>query len=259
MINLLNITYSVVNNLSFLERIIPLTIVYTIITIIFLYKEKIKESKRINNTILYSSTILLTIIFIINLFKNLSRNLPTLDFLSISILLALILLISKNKLILHLNFLTGILGSLIHLLVNNPEYSFTKIEYYVFIIGYSLIMIVVLYFLIVNDFAPSLKHSLISFAILQMSLVLIFTINALFKTNFLYLTVGKNIAPSTHFFTKLGKWPWNIIYLDIILISFMFIWYAITLIFFNSVKEEDDLVISKSTYITTRKKDRFSR
>ncbi len=246
-------------SLSFLEWMIPLTIVYTLIILIIIYKIKIIENKTLDKIVRLLFGIILVLLFLSHYFLTwtsigLDVNHLPLQFYSFTTIICLLLIITKKRIFFSIALTLGILGGMINIMSNQVGYSYQFFRYYQFMISNGLFIIIPIYFLIIHDYYPTFKEMIKSISIIQMGIILIFLINLLLKTQYMYLTIGENVAREGSIMSLLGEWPWYIIWFELIgLISIILI-YGIILLF-KREKERKDVEISQySIYMTQKKK-----
>ena len=231
-------------NLTFLEWIIPISLVYTIILVLVIYRVKILEMKSLDMILRYIMGITLAVLFIVHnvllwLNEVSVNNLPF-NFYALSIITCLVLNFTKSRKIYPFVLFSGVIWGMINMLFNQAGYSYQYFRYYQFMISNGLLIIIPLYFLIVHNYIPNIKDLVSSIVGMQVIIIVIFLINYLFDTNFMYLTIGANQALPNTIISYLGKWPWYFIWLELTVITIIFIMYlVINLIYIQMEKNKN--------------------
>lgn len=251
-------------HLTFLEWIIPITIVYTIILVFIIYRIKIKEVKIIDSIIRYTMGFILLSLFITHyvlVWINNGFNVSTLplSFYTLSCIVCLILTFTKNKKLYSLALYSGVIGGMVNMLFDQVGYSYQYFRYYQFMISNGLMIIIPLYFLIVHDFVPNFKQLWKSLVIMQVVILFILLFNHQFDTKYMLLTFGENRAYENSFISYLGDWPWYLIWVELIVIALIFLIYGIINICvyqYEKTKNEriHQAVISQQSFYMTKKK-----
>lgn len=246
-------------SLTFLEWIIPITVVYTIIILIVAYKIKFYEKKHIDCIFRYILGFGLGILLIVHhiLVWNYDRfslgTLP-LDFIAISSIICLLLVFSKNKQIYSLALPIGVIGGMVNMITNQVGYSYHYFRYYQFMVSNGFIMLIPIYFLIVYEYYPTIKEMIKSLIYIQAGIIFIFVFNAIFDTHFMYLTFGENNAPQHTFMSYLGDWPWYIIIIELSGIALTIVIYFLSFLLKKPNNSLHDINVNRySAYITKKK------
>lgn len=255
-----------IQKFSFLEIVVPLLLLYTIIIIIQIYKNKINQSTNIDIVIRFTLGILLSFFFIIGyilLWINDGginmHNLP-LGLCSISMILTIILTFTKNKDIYSFVIFAGVLGGLLRMIVPDINYSFKDFRYYQYMISNGLLVITPLYFLIIHGYIPTLKNSITSVIVIQLYLILIALFNFYNFTNYMYIIVDPDASHNFSLIKSLGGYPWYLISVEFIMIFLIFTWYfVIHNVLYKANNNQDQIVNINSAYITKKKDSRFQR
>jgi len=181
------------------------------------------------------------------------NNLPF-QFLSLIVMVCFILVFTKSKKIHALALYVGILGGMLNMVTNQVGYSFLYFRYYQFMISNALIIIIPMYFLIAYEYFPSLKQLLKVLAIIQGVIILIFLFNLSFDTNYMYLKIGESIAHKGTIISYLGKWPWYIIWLELIgIASIMIIHFSLQFLINQKNRVSNVNITTQSAYMTKKK------
>ncbi len=244
------------HSLGFLEWIIPITIVYTIIMVFFIYKNKIRNDEKVEHQIRYSLGFILVInllLYYFFLWKSEGihlSNLP-LQLFGISMILNIVLAFKKVKpLYFILVYITLIIG-LMNMLFNQVGYSFEYLRYYLFMLGNGLMIIIPLFYLIIYEYIPTLRNTIISFICTQVFIFFMFLFNVVFNTRYLYLVIDNGPLLKGHLISFLGSWPQNYIYLELIIIAIYILEHLLfKYLTLKNIKSNQSVV--SSSYITKK-------
>ncbi len=233
------------HTLTTLEWIMPLIIVFISIFLIILYKNKLRQQKKLDRYILYALGSLEAFFYIMGYTLKWSTdgiNVSTLPFhlCSISMLLTTILAFTRNKKILYFVLFTGVLGGLGSLLTPDVGYSYQYFKYYQFMGGHALIIIVPLYMLIVHRYIPNIKDTIRVMIIVQILAIFMTIFNTIFKTNYMYITIGADVYHEGTLLTVLGKYPWYLVNLELLAIALFLLWHGIIYIIYRE-KTNDEI------------------
>ncbi len=247
------------SNVIFLEKIVPLTILYTIILLLYIFKEKLNESTIVANYFLNLAGVIMGVLLVCDLVirwrDGINIDNLLLDFLTINITLTVLFIFTKIKYIFNLIIFSGVIGGMIGMFINF-EYSINHIQYYYYYLGNIFIIIVPLIIFVVQDLKPNLKETLLSFVTIQVFSILMVFINNLANTNYFYLVIDE-VPKQLQFLTDTFGDLYLII-IDIILTGLIFIWYVLLKSFKVRTNIPTHVTSTNSAYISKKKNDRFS-
>ena len=130
----------------------------------------------------------------------------------ISLILASIMLINKNRLLYEITYFIGIGGSLQALLTPDfTPYSYPHFTFFAFFLTHGLTITAVLYMTVIEGYRPKPRSVAKTFAFVNLYAALIFGLNFLIKGNYLFLR-QKPDTPSL--LDLLGPWPWYVLSLE---------------------------------------------
>ncbi len=148
----------------------------------------------------------------------LSTSLP-LHLCGASIILCIILLISKSYKVYEIAYFWGLIGATQALLTPDLALGFPDIRYIQFFVAHGAIITTIVYMTAVYNFRPFLKSIPKVIIITNLYLIFVAIINILTEGNYMYLS-RKPIGASLLDF--MGNWPWYLISLQFVgIISFL--------------------------------------
>lgn len=146
---------------------------------------------------------------------NASHAFP-LELCSISLILAVILLLSRKKLIYEILLFTALLGASQAIFTPLVNYEFPHFRFFHFFYTHLMMIWVSLYFTWVKGYRPTIWSVVKLFVFLNFLMPIIMKINKIVDGNYLYLS-HKPKGPSL--LDVLGPYPWYILSLEGLLIS----------------------------------------
>lgn len=196
-----------------------MTIFILIIIGIFLTRGKLKDEKwRSAEYIAALSLVLIEVAYHIWMYINgnwnASRSLP-LQLCSISVMLSVILLITRKRLFFEILLFTALLGSAQAIFTPALTYDFPHFRFFHFFYTHMMVVWIALYFLWAKRLRPTIWSVLKLFIFLNILLPVILAINKLTGGNYLYLS-QKPDSPSL--MDVFGPYPWYIWSLEGVLI-----------------------------------------
>ena len=152
---------------------------------------------------------------------NVDNSLP-LELCSISLLLAIALLWTGNKLLYNFVFFVGIGGALQALATPVLDLSFPHFRYFHFFYTHGGIILTALYFTWVKGYHPTFKGIIKAMAMLNGVAAFVFIVNLVTEGNYMFL----RIKPTTgSLLDYLGPYPWYILSLEVVsFIIFVGLW-----------------------------------
>ena len=165
-------------------------ITVSIIFILLLLKDRTEKIRFKFRLIIGISAIVLQYLYLIWLIVNdifsIKTSLP-LQICSISLILVFFANITKNKFIINMLYFWGIIGGIYAILFPNLLQGFPHFRFIEFFIAHWLILLTVFYFIFIEKHFISFKDFLASYLITILYLVIIFIINIILKSNYLFL------------------------------------------------------------------------
>jgi hypothetical integral membrane protein (TIGR02206 family) len=151
-------------------------------------------------------------------FKN---SLP-LHLCDVSVILAALLLLTKNKLIFEITYFWGLGGSFLAILTPDISQSFPHFNFINYFLSHGGIITCVLFMVFIENYNVNLKSVFRVFAITNLYMLFIVIINLVLKSNYLYIC-QKPINPSL--IDLLGPWPWYVLSLEGVSLTVFFVLY----------------------------------
>jgi len=145
---------------------------------------------------------------------KLSRSLP-LELCNISLILCVILLLSKKKLVFEILFFTALLGASQAIFTPALSYDFPHFRFFHFFYAHIMVVWVTLYFTWVKEYRPTFRSVIKLIVFINLLLPVILLVNKWTHGNYWFLR-HKPEGPSL--FDVLGPYPWYIFSLEGLLI-----------------------------------------
>lgn len=218
--------------MSFLEKNIPILILFIILALIYFFRKHIRENIKLEKSIR------LTMLFI-NAFVTISYhigrwiyigvrtdNIP-LHLCYICNIFSIIMLINKNEKIHKFLLFAGIIGGISSLISVDVTLSSNYLKYYYFMIAHISIIIVPIYFSIVHKYKLTTKNIITSFLYVQALGILMGIINYFFKSNYFFVSFNSNIAAKGTILEELGNGYDYFINLEKLAFYYFLLWIGI--------------------------------
>lgn len=182
---------------------------------IFLYRDKLKDEKWRNTEIgVAISLIIMELTYhswmLVNGSWNVSHAIP-LEMCSISLILTVVLLLTRKKIIYEILLFTALLGASQALLTPALHYDFPHFRFFHFFFTHLIIIWVPLYFTWAKGYRPTIWSVLKLCIFLNVLLPIIMLINKLVDGNYMYLS---HKPESASLLDVLGPFPWYILSLE---------------------------------------------
>ncbi len=170
---------------------------------------------------------------------HVSHAIP-LELCSISLLLTVILLLTRKKVIYEILLFTALLGASQALITPSLNYDFPHFRFFHFFYTHLMIIWVPLYFTWIVGYRPTIWSVVKLFIFLNVLMPIIMLINKLVGGNYMYL---RHKPDSASLLDVLGPYPWYIMSLEGLLISLsILVW----LIFRKRTGKQTQVSISQS-------------
>ncbi len=160
-----------------------------------------------------------------------------LELCSITMILSIIMLITRNRLIYQLVYFTGIMGAIQALLTPNLGYPFPHFRFFHFFIGHMGIILAALYMTWIEKYRPTWKSIGINMIFLNVLLVVVGGINYVLGSNYMFL-MHKPDTPSL--LDLLGPHPFYLIVEEVVALLFFVLMYSIFYVVPQWVKRTRD-------------------
>jgi hypothetical integral membrane protein (TIGR02206 family) len=203
-----------------LSHLVIISILLLVSICIFLYRDKLKDVKWRNTEIGVAITLItmeMTYHFwmILNGSWNVSHAIP-LELCSISLILTVVLLLTRKKIIYEILLFTALLGASQALLTPALNYDFPHFRFFHFFYTHLIIIWVPLYFTWTKGYRPTIWSVLKLCIFLNVLMPIIMLINKLAAGNYMYLS---HKPESASLLDVLGPYPWYILSLEGLLIG----------------------------------------
>ncbi|MGJ7922076.1 YwaF family protein [Neobacillus sp. LXY-4] len=150
---------------------------------------------------------------------NVSHSIP-LELCSISVLLSIVLLITRKSIILEILFFTALLGSTQAIFFPSLHYDFPHFRFFHFFYTHLMVVWVALYFTWIQGFRPTIRSVLKLFVFLNILMPIMLFINKFTQGNYLYLS---HKPKHTSLLDILGPYPWYIVSMDVLSLILSFL------------------------------------
>lgn len=202
------------------SHFVIIAILFVVSTAIFIFREKLKvENWRRTEIGIAISLILIESCYHIWMYVNedwdVSHAIP-LELCSISLLLSVILLLTRKKIIYEILLFTALLGASQALITPLLNFDFPHFRYFHFFYTHLMMIWVVLYFTWVHGYRPTIWSIIKLFVFLNVLMPIIMLINKIVDGNYMFLSF-KPKSPSL--LDLLGPYPWYILSMEFLLIS----------------------------------------
>jgi len=210
-----------------LSHFVVISIFILVSILIFLFKDKLKaeEWRYVEFGVAISLIIMETtyhLWMLLNGSWHVSHAIP-LELCGISLILTVILLLIRNKLIYEILLFTALLGASQALFTPLLNYDFPHFRFFHFFYTHLMIIWVPLYFTWAKGYRPSIWSVLKLFIFLNVLMPVIMFINKLVGGNYMFL---RHKPRSASLLDVLGPYPWYILSLEGLLISFsLIVWF----------------------------------
>jgi hypothetical integral membrane protein (TIGR02206 family) len=141
---------------------------------------------------------------------------------SISLILSVLMLITRNHLLFEITFFLGVGGALQAMLTPELFYDFPHYRYFHFFLAHIAIILASFYMIFIEKYRPTLKSVFKAFLALNIIAVFVFVVNIITDGNYMFLA-RKPSNPSL--IDILGPYPWYILSLEVVALAMFLILY----------------------------------
>lgn len=194
--------------------------------LLFMFRKKI--SKKNKSAIRYTLAFFLLVselsLYVWYVYTGVWNPVDSLPFqlCSISLLLSIIMLLSRSTFLFEITYFLGIGGALQAMLTPELAYDFPHYRYFHFFLAHIAIILASLYMLWYENRRPTFKSVWKAFAALNVVAVIVYFVNKATGGNYMFLA-RKPSNPSL--IDLLGPYPWYIISLEIVALVMFLILY----------------------------------
>ncbi|MDF2788438.1 MAG: hypothetical protein K0S80_1536 [Neobacillus sp.] len=187
---------------------------------IFIYREKLKDKKwRKAEVTVGISLIIIEVSYHLWMAANdmweVSHAIP-LELCSISLILSLLLLLTRKKVIYEILLFTALLGASQAIFTPLLNFDFPHFRFFHFFYTHVMMIWVVFYFTWVQGYRPTIWSVVKLFVFLNVLLPIIMLINKAVDGNYMFLSHKPN---SASLLNLLGPYPWYILSMEFLLIT----------------------------------------
>ncbi|HEO8419368.1 conserved hypothetical integral membrane protein TIGR02206 [Mycobacteroides abscessus subsp. abscessus] len=139
---------------------------------------------------------------------------------SISLILCLLLLITKWELVFQVVYFIGIIGALMAVITPELFLGYPHFRYFHFFVTHILIIWTCLYFVLVHQYKPTKKGLLLAVIFLNGSAVLTWIVNRVTGGNYMFLAYK---PANSSLLDYLGPYPYYLLVLEIVALALFYI------------------------------------
>lgn len=206
------------------SHFVILAIFILMIVVIFLYQKELNDDKWRRTEIgVAISLILFEITNHIWMYSNgiwkIGRSIP-LELCNISLILSVILLVTRKKLVFELLFFIAILGATQAIFTPALKYDFPHFRFFHFFYAHTMVVWVTLYFTWAKGYHPTFRSVIKLIVFINLFFPVILFVNKQANGNYWFL---RHKPKNPSLFDMLGPYPWYIFSLEGLLIVFSLI------------------------------------
>lgn len=211
------------------EHLLTIGIIFSL-SILMLYSGHVLKTRERRDLVRFSLVLLLVVsemsehIWLMSEKAwNVRRDLP-LQLSDLAVILAMIMLLSKNDKLFQFMYFAG-LGSSIQAIVTPDlhRFSFPHFQYIEFFVSHGGVILACLFMVAVFHCMPSIRSLWITILIVNLYAVCVFFLNKLLKANYLYLMKKMGSASLLDY---LGSWPWYLLVLEPVMVLSFYLLYS---------------------------------
>ncbi len=164
---------------------------------IFILKKLSEKERSLFRFFLAMITIVQQILFIMWVSSNNTLNAGNLlpfNMCTIALFLSFFALLTKNKIVFNILYFWGVIGSIYALFFPSLLHDFPHFRYFEFFIAHGCIVIAIFYFIFVEKYQITFRETVISYFITDLYVIIVYFINMVFDTNFLFLMKKPSIG-----------------------------------------------------------------
>jgi len=220
-------------DLSLMEYVLPFVVLGFLLFLLIYYKDVLRNDIVLQKRIRYGAGVLLTVLygshFILRfaLYRFDTIILPF-QLCSISMFFAIILIFTKQRHIYAFVLYTGVIGGLISLFTPIMGYNSEFYRYYQFYGAHILLILTPLYFLIIEEYYPTKRDTIVAFGILQTLAIFMGFVNYFMNTDFMFIFVDPAKIEKFPAIDNFGGIPWYLVLVEITGIVAFYLFYKVT-------------------------------
>jgi len=211
------------------EHVLPLGIILVLCTLLFIYRRKLKETRKRRYLsfflafFLSLSTALEQIWLLYGHAWSLKESLP-LQLSDLSVILAVVMLFTRSKKLFQFLYFAG-LGSSIQAILTPDlgRYSFPHFEYFEFFVSHGGVVLACTFMVLVFNYYPTLQGMWATIFIVNLYSGIVFFLNKWLGANYLYIMKKPK---SSSLLDYLGQWPWYLLSIELVMVLSFYILYS---------------------------------
>jgi len=231
--------------ITFIERILPIVFIILGIYMIYKFQDQIRNNQVIEKRVRLTMGVSLTALYLSHYalrfaLYGFDTLLLPFQLCSIAMILASILLFTKDRRVFGFVFFAGIMGTIITLINPVLGYNFKYYRYYQFYIAHSILILTPIYFLVVHHYIPDFRETIKSFLILQVLAIFMVIFNYYYGTDFMFLFLDPDKIDKFEMIKYLGGIPYYLIWVEILGFGFfMGLYFLVKKLYKNKELKED--------------------
>ena len=235
----------VFRELTTIEQYLPILIIIVVAVLLFKYSDLFKKNELLDKKIRIIVAFVFTVVYLSHyILRFIIYGYDTIvlpfQLCSITMFLAIVLLITKNKTIFNFVLFTGVLGGLISLFFPVMGYDSSYYRYYQFEIAHGLLILTPIYFMAVYNYVPTKKGTIYSFLILQAIAIFMVLFNYFQGTDFMFVFINGDKIDKFPVIAKFGGIPLYLLWVELVGIAAFYIEYQVVHFLYKTIKIEEE-------------------
>lgn len=217
------LTWSVEKTFSLfsLNHLLALALLFFFLIVIYLFRSTLRKK---NNNLIFRVVLVAVLTgaeasfhlwFIYHSEWRITTTLP-LQLSSISLFLAIFLLITKQRFLFEVTLFAGTSSALLAMITPELSYPYPHYRFFHFFVAHGAIVATAWFMIVVERYIPSYQSIWRAFFVLNCYTFIIFIMNILIGSNYMFLMEKPG---SNTIYEYLGNWPWYILSLEFVAIT----------------------------------------
>jgi len=225
------------------EWLFPIFLLFVFAVLIVMFKQVFRRNPSLDKKVrIYTGVIFLALYLSHYILRFALYGFDTIvlpfQLCSISMILAIILLFTKNRTIFSFVLYAGIAGGLISLFFPIIGYDSSFYRYYQFMGAHILLILTPIYFMAVHCYVPNKKETIYGFLILQGLATFMVIFNAIVGTDFMFVFINADKVDKFPALSNFGGVPYYLILVEIVGLLYYFIAYNVIKFFSSKIQSK---------------------